>query len=259
MSTRSSAGGRPRLVIVHGLLGSLAGLELERYLPDVEVIQPDLTGYGRRRDETQGIDLASQARELARLLREDIGEPVWLLGHSTGGVVAMLVADAVPELVRGLIDVEGNFTLKDAFWCSRIAPQAEADWAAEYGAMEDAPGAWLERIGIESSDERIGWTRVMLANQPYTTVQELARSVLDVTGAPDYLETVRDVLERGTPVWLVGGEQSAAGWDVPDWVMADACGIRIQPKAGHMMMLDDPRAFCAVVAGILQEPGRDAG
>ena len=248
---------RPHLVVIHGLLGSIAGIAPQRYLPDVELHQPDLVGYGRLRDETQGIDLAGQALALERLLRE-IGEPVWLLGHSTGGAIAMLVADAVPELVRGLIDVEGNFTLKDAFWCSRIAPQPEPDWAAEYGAMEDAPGAWLEGIGIEASDERVGWTRAMLANQPYGTVQQLARSVLDVTGAPDYLETVRRVLERGTPVWLVGGEQSAAGWDVPDWVMADACGIRIQPRAGHMMMLEDPAAFCGIVAEILRKPARGA-
>ena len=245
---------RLRLVLVHGLLGSIAGIGPERWLPDVDLVQPDLVGYGLRRSETQGIDLASQAAELARMLREDIGEPVWLLGHSTGGAIAMLVADAVPELVRGLITVEGNFTLKDAFWCSRIAPQPDADWAAEYGAMEDAPAARLEGNGIEASDERIGWTRAMLANQPYTTVQELARSVLYVTGAPDYLELVRRVLERGTPVWLMGGEQSAAGWDVPDWVMASACGIRIQPKAGHMMMLEDPAAFCGIVAGILHDP-----
>jgi pimeloyl-ACP methyl ester carboxylesterase len=245
---------RPRLVVVHGLLGSMADIGLERWLPDVDLIQPDLIGYGSRRNEEQGIDLASQAAELERLLREDIGEPVWLLGHSTGGAIAMLVAAAVPELVRGLIDVEGNFTLKDAFWCSRIAPQPEADWAAEYGAMEDAPAAWLESVGIEASDERVGWTRAMLARQPYTTVQELARSVLDLTGAPDYLELVKRVLEHGTPLWLVGGEQSAAGWDVPDWVMADACAIHIQPRAGHMMMLEDPQAFCRIVARILQEP-----
>jgi pimeloyl-ACP methyl ester carboxylesterase len=155
-----------RLVLVHGLLGSMAWLGLERWLPGVDLLQPDLTGYGSRRSEEQGIDLASQAVELERLLREDIGEPVWLLGHSTGGAVAMLVADAVPELVRGLIDVEGNFTLKDAFWCSRIAPLPEADWAAEYGAMEDAPAAWLESVGIEASDERVGWIRAMLADQP---------------------------------------------------------------------------------------------
>jgi pimeloyl-ACP methyl ester carboxylesterase len=85
-------------------------------------------------------------------------------------------------------------------------------------------------------------------------VQQLARSVLDVTGAPDYLELVRRVVERGTPLWLVGGEQSAAGWDVPDWVMAAACAIHIQPRAGHMMMLEDPAAFCRIVDRIMQEP-----
>jgi pimeloyl-ACP methyl ester carboxylesterase len=247
-------GGAVPLLMVHGLLGSLAAIEAQRYLPGVAVHAPDMIGYGRHRSEEAGIDLAGQARALVDYLRDEIQRPAWLLGHSVGGAVAMLVADLAPELVLGLISVEGNFTLKDAFWCGRIAVLPEAEWAAEYGAMEDAPAAWLERSGIEASDERCAWAREMLANQPTTTVQRMAQSVLDVTGAPDYLETVRRVLVRGTPLWLVGGEQSAAGWDIPEWVLAAARGIHIQPKAGHMMMLEDPAAFCAIVATILGTP-----
>ena len=61
------------------------------------------------------------------------------------------------------------------------------------------------------------------------------------------------MLLRATPLWLVGGEQSAAGWDIPDWVLAAARAIYVQPKTGHMMMLEDPAGFCAIVAAILAE------
>jgi pimeloyl-ACP methyl ester carboxylesterase len=179
------------------------------------------------------------------VLREEVGEPAWLLGHSVGGAVMMLAAEQAPELVAGLISVEGNFTLKDAFWCSRIAAMPEADWAAEYGAMEDDPAAWLERSGIEASDQRIAWAQDILENQPYTTIQAMARSVLEVTGAPAYLEGVRRVLGSGVPLYLLGGELSAAGWDIPEWVLALACKSLVQPKAGHMMMLEDPAASAA--------------
>jgi pimeloyl-ACP methyl ester carboxylesterase len=92
----------------------------------------------------------------------------------------------------------------------------------------------------------------ILANQPYSTIQRMARSVLDVTGAPSYLETVRRVLARGAPLYLLGGELSVAGWDVPEWVLALARASMVQPKAGHMMMLEDPAAFCAIVGGIVR-------
>jgi pimeloyl-ACP methyl ester carboxylesterase len=244
---------RPRLLLIHGLLGSLHYFEPQRYLPGVDIYTPDLIGYGQRRSEDAHITLADQAAMLARFLHDEVGGPAWVLGHSVGGIVAMLLADLVPELVRGVINVEGNFTLKDAFWTGRIAALPDADWAAEYGAMEANPAAWLERSGIEASDERVAWARDILANQPYTTVQTMAQSVLDTTGAPEYLGCVGRVLARATPLYLVGGEQSSAGWDVPDWVLSQARRVCVQPKTGHMMMLEDPGNFCRIVESILYE------
>ncbi|WP_413674668.1 alpha/beta fold hydrolase [Massilia cellulosiltytica] len=246
---------RPRLLLVHGLLGSLDYFEPRRYLPGVDLFTPDLIGYGQRRSEDAHITLADQAAMLARFLHDEIGGPAWVLGHSVGGIAAMLLADLVPELVRGVINVEGNFTLKDAFWTGRIAALPDAEWAAEYGAMEAAPAAWLEKSGIEASDERVAWARDILANQPYTTVQAMAQSVLDTTGAPDYLGCVGRVLARATPLYLVGGEQSSAGWDVPDWVLSQARRVCVQPKTGHMMMLEDPGNFCRIVESILYGEG----
>jgi len=252
-----TATARPRLLLVHGLLGSLSYVEPQRYLPGVDVFAPDLAGYGRRRSVDAGITLPDQAALLAAFLKDEVGAteaaPAWVLGHSVGGAIAMLLADRVPGLVRGLISVEGNFTLKDAFWTGRIAALPEEEWAAEYGAMEDNPAAWLESKGIEASDERRAWAREILDNQPYATVQKMARSVVATTGAPDYLGCVGRVLARATPLYLVGGEQSAAGWDVPEWVLAQARRVCVQPKAGHMMMLEDPAAFCRIVESILYD------
>lgn len=240
------------LVMIHGLLGSSSFYEPQAYLPGLDVRTPDLLGYGSKRSVDVGIDLQRQAQEIARVLREDVGEPAWLLGHSVGGAVMMLAAQQAPERVRGLISVEGNFSLKDAFWCSRIASMPEPDWAAEYGAMEADPAAWLERSGIEASDLRLAWARDILANQPYTTIRAMARSVLETTGAPGYLEGVRRVLGSGVPLYLLGGELSAAGWDIPEWVLALAAQSLVQPKAGHMMMLEDPAAFCGLVGDIVR-------
>jgi pimeloyl-ACP methyl ester carboxylesterase len=252
----NAAGGadaRPALLMIHGLLGPVDYFQPARYLPGIDIHAPDMIGYGRRRSEEDGIDLPGQAAALARCLRDEVGRPAWLLGHSVGGAVAMMVADREPELVRGLVSVEGNFTLRDAFWCARIASLGEAEWAAEYGAMEDVPAAWLEKSGIEAYDERIAWARDILAHQPYATVQRMARSVVLETGKPDWLELVRRVLVRGTPLVLLGGEQSAAGWDVPEWVLAAARQVLVQPKAGHMMMLEDPRNFCRLVGSVLMD------
>jgi pimeloyl-ACP methyl ester carboxylesterase len=246
------SGQGPALVMIHGLLGSSSYFDPQSLLAGLDVRTPDLLGYGSKRSIGEGIGLPAQAAEIVRVLREEVGRPAWLLGHSVGGAVMMLAAAQAPELVRGLISVEGNFTLKDAFWCARIAAMPDADWAAEYGAMEDDPAAWLERCGIEASDQRIAWARALLSNQPVETIQAMARSVIEVTGAPAYLEGVRRVLGAGLPLYLLGGELSAAGWDIPEWVLALACRSQVQPKAGHMMMLEDPAAFCGIVGDIVR-------
>jgi pimeloyl-ACP methyl ester carboxylesterase len=242
--------------MIHGLLGSSGYFAPRQYLPQLDVRTPDLLGYGSKRTVEQGVDLHGQAGEIVRMLRQEVKQPAWLLGCSVGGAVMMLAAERVPELVLGLISVEGNFTLKDASWCSRIAAMPEAEWASEYGAMEDDPAAWLERIGIEASDQRIAWAKDILSNQPHETIQAMARSVVGVTGAPAYLEGVRRVLGSGVPLYLLGGELSASGWDIPEWVLALACRSQVQPRAGHMMMLEDPAAFCGIVAGMVGEGGR---
>jgi pimeloyl-ACP methyl ester carboxylesterase len=126
----------------------------------------------------------------------------------------------------------------------------EADWAAEYGAMEDDPAAWLERSRHRGQRpaHRLG------AGHPgkpalYDHPGDGALGGGNVTGAPAYLEGVRRVLGSGVPLYLLGGELSAAGWDIPEWVLALACKSLVQPKAGHMMMLEDPAAFCGIVDG----------
>jgi pimeloyl-ACP methyl ester carboxylesterase len=242
---------RTPLVLIHGLLGSSGYYQPQRYLPRYDVRTPDLLGYGAKRSIDAGIDLHAQADEIVRVLRDEIKRPAWLVGHSVGGAVMMLAADRAPELVAGLISVEGNFTLKDAFLCGRVAALPELEWASEYGAMEDDPAAWLERIGIEAGDERVAFARDILQNQPYGTIQSMAQSVLDVTGVPAYLECVRRVLARGLPLFLLGGELSASGWDIPEWVLALARASLVQPRAGHMMMLEDPAAFCGLLEKIV--------
>lgn len=47
--------------------------------------------------------------------------PVDGVGHSVGGAIAMLCAHTYPDHVRRIVNVEGNFTLADAFWFYEIA------------------------------------------------------------------------------------------------------------------------------------------
>ncbi|HMN82392.1 MAG TPA: alpha/beta hydrolase [Burkholderiaceae bacterium] len=241
------------LVMIHGLLGSIDFFGPHALLPRIDVHAPDLPGYGSEPWPGNGdaLTLEGQAGWVADYLRTRIGRPAWLLGHSVGGAVAMLAARMAPELTQAVISVEGNFTLDDAFWCRRIAPMRDDEWAAEHARMQSDPRTWLANGGIEPTPRRLEWAQVILQNQSAATVHAMAKAVVQETGDPAYLAAVRDVLDRGMPLHLLAGERSCSGWDVPAWARSAAAGMVVLPGVGHMMMLEAPERFCEAVSSMV--------
>jgi pimeloyl-ACP methyl ester carboxylesterase len=154
-------------------------------------------------------------------------------------------------MVSSVIDVEGNFTLKDAFWSGKIAEMEAAEAEALLESYRENPAGWLSRNGIEPSAERVAAATLGLRSQPASTVQAMARSVVETTARTQYLDDVREILDRGTPFHLVAGERSRDGWDVPDFVAARASSMTIQPGVGHMMMLENPAEFFGIIARLV--------
>jgi pimeloyl-ACP methyl ester carboxylesterase len=242
------------LVMIHGLFGSQSFYAPNRRMANVDVHTPDLIGYGALKDDAvKPITLAGQAVHVIRYVQEHVGAPSVLLGHSVGGAVAMLAAASAPDLVSGVINVEGNFTLADAFWCRKFAGLDAAAWQAEHMRLVADPEDWLKNGGIAVTQQRLEWARIALANQPRETIQAMARAVVAETGAPDFLSHIRRVVERGTPLFMLAGERSAAGWDAPDWARAAAISYVVQPEVGHMMMLEEPDGFCRIVGGMVAQ------
>lgn len=240
------------LLMIHGLVGSLHYFDPQARMTDVSVVIPDLPGYGRQVEvPLDRLTLAAQADHVVRCLEELPDEKLWLLGHSMGGAVMVLAADRRPERVRGLINVEGNFTERDTFWSKSIAARAPHEWAEVYRLMQDDPAGWLERCGVELDPQRVAWAEHILENQPAGTVYAMAKALLRETLCPEYLDAVRRLLDRGLPMHLIAGAKSAGAWGVPDFVRAAAASYTEQPHAGHVMMLEDPDAFCEIVGSIL--------
>ena len=240
------------LLLIHGLAGSLDYVEPTERITTATAHTPDLLGYGGMRDVSEDqLTLQAQAEHVALHLETHCQTPAWLLGHSMGGAVAMLVADRRPQLVHGIINVEGNFTLKDAFWASKIIVKSPGEWAEEYRRMEQDVAATVAAWHITSSPQRTAWLASILAHQPATTVYAMSKALMKETGDAGYVEVVRRVVEGGVPIHLVAGERSAQAWDVPDFVRAAARSDTEIADAGHLMMLEQPDAFCRLIDSIL--------
>jgi pimeloyl-ACP methyl ester carboxylesterase len=242
--------------MIHGLLGPIDYFDPQQYCEGIAVHAPDLLGYGEKVEAIPSLDgpaltLDRQARHVADYLRHRVESPAWLLGHSVGGAVAMLAAAQAPEHVLGVISVEGNFTLDDAFWCRQIAPLDPAEWNVRYQAMCSDERAWLRAAGIVATPERATWARRILNNQPATTVQAMARAVIAETGDHKLLNVVHKLIDKGLPIALLSGESSRRDWHVPLWVTAAATQEIIMAGAGHMMMLESPEPFCRAINEIV--------
>ena len=236
------------IVFVHGLMGTLQVPDLLQYFERGRALAPDLLGYGSLCDMPVGeISIPAQLAHLHETIDGHFGaDPVHLVGHSIGGVVAALFAHTYPQRVQDVVSVEGNFTLKDAFWSSSVArmSQQEADQMLD-GFRRDL-GAWLSRSGIAPEARFLELGTRWLQQQPASTVRAMAQSVVHETGSPDYMPKLRAVFARHK-VHLMAGERSRAGWDVQNWALQAAASHTVMPKTGHMMMLEDPAGFASAI------------
>lgn len=102
-------GAGPPVVMVHGLLiGSLASwyfTAAPALAQRHRVLVYDLRGHGRSERPATGYDVATMASDLAALAGADL-EPVDVVGHSWGALVALRFAIDHPDRVRRLVLVE---------------------------------------------------------------------------------------------------------------------------------------------------------
>lgn len=234
-------------LLIHGLIGSLRDLPLLFSSQGVQAHAPDLLGYGTLQNaELSAITLPNQVAHLERWLTERDIERVHLVGHSVGGAIAILFATAYPHRVASLFSVEGNFTLNDAFWSASVARMSPVEAEAMLASFRENPEGWLTRSGISASPSLLKTASDLLGNQPASTLQATARSVVEITGHTDYLEAVRAIFEGPIPVHLVAGERSKSGWNVPEWALEKASSLTYLP-GGHLMMVESPQRFVSAL------------
>lgn len=198
------------VLFIHGLYNGNYGLAAEEFFPGRAVLMPDLLGYGDYTETPAGeISLTAQVDHVKGLLDAAGFGRAHVVGHSIGGAVAVLLARRYPERVASMVDVEGNFTLKDAFWSAKIAAMSPAEVEALLADQCADPAAWLVSQGIEPTTECVATAQRTLSAQLSSTLQATARSVVQITGRPEYLDDVRAILDSGLPFHLLAGNARA--------------------------------------------------
>lgn len=148
LHVRHIGGGGPAFLLVHGLASNLhlwdgvaAGLARRGYA----VVAVDLRGHGRSDKPDDGYDFATVTDDLLRLaVALDVHRPV-VVGQSWGANLALELAWRSPELVGGVVCVDGGWielqrrfpsweTCAEALAPPSVAGRSTADVEAELRA-----------------------------------------------------------------------------------------------------------------------------
>jgi pimeloyl-ACP methyl ester carboxylesterase len=101
------------LLLLHGGLGNSSDDLLNSIGPGLEeryrVVAFDRRGHGHTPDSDADFHYSDMAAETIRVLEQVVGGPAHLVGWSDGGIVALLVALARPDLVHKLVVIGTNY------------------------------------------------------------------------------------------------------------------------------------------------------
>jgi len=246
LTRRGSA--RETLILIHGLGDSA---EVWRAvidhpaLAEYGCIAVDLPGFGNSPQRPEGHrSIIEGATNLADMLGTYRDHGVVLVGHSLGGVVATLMAEAEPSWLTGVVNIEGNLTAADCTISREAAEASDIDtwlhdfrdrmiatpmpWAPEYGArlagVDHASflSAAVDLVAL-STDSRIGDRYCSLA-VPH----------LFIRGTRDFSADSIALLEHRHQ------------------------GQAVIDGAGHWVMREDGDAFCSHLAAFVADLGTPA-
>jgi pimeloyl-ACP methyl ester carboxylesterase len=245
----SRDGNEDLVLFLHGLgcaKEKFVGLWDAEALAVVSLLAPDLPGHGA----SQGLPPAAWSMEgmtaaVVDLLRDRATTSVRLhiVVHSLGGAVGLLLAEQSPVPLASFINVEGNLVGADCAMLSRRAAETDPK------EFREEKFAKLKARARVSEDPIIrdwaGW----MESCPAESLHASARSLVEWSDSGRLLELF---LKLPVPKAYVYGAHSAN----PD-VLAHLDSI---PKvriadAGHFIMVDQPAALAAAIAGVIAQTG----
>jgi len=255
----SILGSGPTVVLLHGIGGGHAA-----FAPQVETLAGagfravawDMPGYGRSApiEPYNFKGLAQRLLDLIDALRCD---SVTLVGHSMGGMVAQELVARQPERVSRLVLCGTS----SAFARRNDGTRAD-DWAQRFVAQRTAPldaGLSMEQlaqrlipqmVGPGALPEGLRLAEFCLAQVPSATYRRALKALVT-------FDRQRELSQIRVPTLLIGGEFDRVAAPTAMREMAAAIPLaRYAEMAGmgHLMNLEAPDEFDALLLGFLREP-----
>lgn len=194
-------------------------------------------------------DLESLGRRTVALIRElDLG-PVYLAGHSTGGVIALVATLLEPQLVRGLLLSSTGANMKGHGDVHSGIRAIRERWGADLRVR------FIHRCFHYGPDSRLMRDLLSYAG---TVRQEAALEALE---SQVELDLQPDLGQIEIPVVVVHGEHDRARPSAHAELLTRELprAQLVVLDAGHMPMVEDPRGFAAALRTLIASVENHAG
>jgi len=260
----------PRLFLLHGWMDVSASFQflVDSFSRDWHVIAPDWRGFGLSEWAREGYWFPDYYADLEALADHyQPGEPVRLVGHSMGGVIASVYAGIRPDRVARLVSMEG-------LGLARHAPdQAPVRYAQWLDQLKEPP-AFKPYRSFEEVATRLRKTNPRLPEEHAAFLaqhwaKQLPGGEIVLHSDPrhktfnPYLFRIDEAIacwRRVTaPVLLVSGRQSeipARMKDTPEQLAERKGAFRdhrevVLDDCGHMMHHDQPQRLAQLIEDFL--------
>jgi pimeloyl-ACP methyl ester carboxylesterase len=245
------SGAGPVLLALHGLGGGawfFSGFA-NRLAPRFRVIAVDLPGTGRSRAGTAPFGIESWVQDLGDLVASRTPDPVVIVGHSLGTILALEAWKRWPERIRGMVFVGG---LPEPRPPVRERLAARAEVAARNGLHGMGPSVVSANFAATTISEQPELTglfgRLFETQDPHSYVR--CCEILIGASAEAIVSTVR------VPVLSITGSEDQYA---PPSLVAEFTS-RVPGRRGdvvldgcaHLPFLEAPRAFADAVESFLE-------
>lgn len=251
-----SGSGNPPLVFVHGFACSLDDWrpQMEHFEKTNEVIACDLRGHGRTPGRPHECSIEHYGGDVAALVNNLELKGVVLVGHSMGCRVVLEAARLIPDIVAGIVLVDGSRNATSDPDGAEAAARAaiEKNGYAAFAEMlfrqmfftPSAQADAIVRRAVSSSAE-FGphlWPRVTRwdAAQMDAAFDEIRCPVLAIQSTTrDFASLKRRMLKAGeSSPWL-------------DYLSSRGAGVEVVPEVGHFTQIEAPQAVNRAIVKFL--------
>ena len=240
-----TGGGKPPLVLLHGLTGNGAcWTPLARSLEgEYDVVMPDARGHGNSSAPLHGYRYENHASDVIELIGGlGLSAPI-LLGHSMGGMTAAMVASLAARIIHSVILVDPTF----------LSPQRQREVCDSDVAEQH------RRLLSQDKCDVLDQMRLRHARRSLEIIELIANarrqtrmSAFDVLTPPnpEYHQLVSTI---DVPILFVIGDAGVVSLETVRELQSLNSRIRVEliQDAGHGVQYDQPKRFEAVVRSFL--------